>query len=190
MENYDFQNKEKHITGGYESSSYLYKLLHIGRINRSSNSAGYSICCYFQRWHPSIPLAFSDPVVTSVVSSDFADRLIVGSLWTQIGECRSQHCLASADSRLFWAGARPLQVDFLKNVVNLNSLHPSSFWISQGQTWVAYTDVGEERLLIPCFELLRILFFSSPALTRFFFSHLPVEFLCRPHSTPNQSYCE
>jgi len=171
-----------------DESSHTLKLIHTGFpfIDFKSNPNIYVIPCYFQPWLVENKCAVDNTIITQVVNSNLAGELICGSLWTKWKNLTETRKYSPFDSQVFWTGANPLSIIQLQNVINLSDLTPASFWITQGETWVICISFSEKKIIIPYFELLRVLFYNaSRRLTQYFFSQSPLELLCRSLSLPS-----
>ena len=170
-----------------DESSPTLKLIHTGFpfIDSEYNPDMYVIPCYFQPWLVDEGRAANDTIITQLINSNLAGELICGSLWTKRKNSTKTRQYGPFDSQVFWAGANSLSIIQLQNVINLSDLTPASFWMTQGETWVVCVSFGNKKIIIPYFELLRVLFYhASPRLTQYFFSQSPLELLCRPLNLP------
>jgi hypothetical protein len=164
-----------------------YQLLHIGRVMRVPPSH-YTITGYFQPWQ-------KEPFLQSLALPEArqidicrTESLIPGSLWTATGTQLVKRNPLITEHRVWFAGAQAFRIAQLHELLDLDKLLPSPFWASQGETWVAVVDRGSERLLIPCFELLRAFYYhAGERLIRYYFSQLPLDLLCYPKLVPTRS---
>lgn len=158
----------------------MLKLIHVGNSFIDISSKLYVIPCYFQPWSEEENCPKSNSILTYVASSSIAGQLICGSLWTDFDTPYISGVTTSPDSQIFWAGADLKSAVLLKDLVNPSALTPSTFWLDKGNTWVICIALKNKKVIVPYFELLRILFYNaSRRLTKFFFSFLPLSLLCR-----------
>jgi hypothetical protein len=165
-------------------SAACYQLIHLGSLAYGP-ALEQSITGYFQPWHNQAFLTSSLLPVERQIAIHHAAILVPGSLWDAQGMRHTEDCLPPAEYRVWFTGAHPLHVARLRDIIEPACLCPSSFWATQGETWVAVVDYKGEQLLIPCFELLRAFYYHAGArIIRHCFSQLPWDLLCRPHSAP------
>lgn len=158
----------------------MLKLIHVGNSYIDTSSRLYVIPCYFQPWSEEENHPLSNSILTRVVDSSIAGELICGSLWADSGTPCVHSVNTSSESQIFWAGTDLKSSFLLKDLVNPSALTPSTFWLDQGDTWVICIDLKNKKVIVPYFELLRVLFYKvSRRLTQFFFSFLPLNLLCR-----------
>jgi hypothetical protein len=148
----------------------------------------YAITGYFQPWQNQ-PFMHSHALPEArQIDIRRTANLIPGSLWNANGTQLSTHNPLLTEHRVWFAGAKPFQIAQLRELLDLHYLLPSPFWVSQGDTWVAVVDRGSERLLIPCFELLRAFYYHvGERLIQYYFSQLPLHLLCYPQLAPTHA---
>ncbi|QNH62786.1 hypothetical protein [Hymenobacter sediminicola] len=170
--------------GQYEESHYsatVHKLIYVGSPFKDTKSDIYAIPCYFQPWLHTKNLPADLPISAHLVNGNKAGELVCGSLWTDTVGTSKPIYHNNSDFEVFWTGSKALFAVLLKNVINPGALSPSSFWIKKGDTWIICIEFNNKKIIIPYFELLRVLFYqASKRLTQFFLSYLPLELLCRP----------
>ncbi|WP_460500894.1 hypothetical protein [Hymenobacter agri] len=163
-----------------------YQLLHVGPLSHLP-PLHYKITCYFQPWQQETFLTSNAEPVARQIDIRRAAHLIPGSLWDSNGKAYTSRSPPVFEHRQWFAGARPYRLVQLREIVELTELPRPAFWTSQGDTWVALLDHGKERILIPCFELLRFFYYhAGPRVIQYLFSQLPLNLLCRPHMSPSR----
>ena len=161
-----------------------YRLLHVGAATHLPSDE-LTITGYFQPWQQQPFLASASMPLARQIAIHRTESLFPGSLWDAQGVGQARPASCPTDQRLWYAGARPFEIVRLREAVDLTDLVPAAFWALQGDTWVAVVDHGTERVLIPCFEVLRALYYhAGERFIRYCFSQLPWSLLCRPALAP------
>jgi hypothetical protein len=169
-----------------DKSTSVYKLIHVGLPSTDHSLGIYTIPCYFQPWSAEQNCALSSNVTTRIINSCLAGDLNCGSLWSTWQTKITESPCRNAESHIFQISNNPVLLNNLQDIINPATLTPSSFWAGQGRTPVIYLECNGKNIIIPYFELVRALFYNaSQRLTRFFFSQLSLESLCRPFDAPS-----
>jgi hypothetical protein len=163
----------------------LYKLIHIGKPHVDYINRGYEIPCYFQPWVLHSNCAASDNILCHSLNSTFAGEIICGTLWEKAGGLDKKEYILPTDYHTFTIESETLYAHHLSQVVEVQFLTLPKFWMQHEDTWVICLKSGNKRVLIPYFELARVLFYqTSRRLTDFILSQTPTQFLCRPLVAP------
>lgn len=167
-------------------SQECYQLLHVGPLSHLP-PLHYKITCYFQPWQQDPFLTSNAEPVARQIDIRRAAHLIPGSLWDSNGKTYTSRFPPVFEHRQWFAGAQPYRIVQLREIVESKELPLPAFWTSQGDTWVALLEHGKERILIPCFELLRFFYYhAGPRVIHYLFSQLPLDLLCRSHMSPTR----
>lgn len=175
------------IRDKYNNKGEYLKLIYVGDRSYDRESASHVLLCYFQPWLLPQNSPLNSPIITRAINIYLAGSLICGSLWVDSLELSRFEYHDNSESQVFELGTRKVSAVLLKNIINPVTLVPEAFWLTKGNTWVICVELYEKNIIIPYFELLRILFYqASNRLTRFFFSFLPLDSLCRPIISPKE----
>jgi hypothetical protein len=181
----------------------LYQLVAHGKINRKRNSTNqYEMSLYFVE--KSARDGFRHPVggpqITKVSMAD-SHAFLLGSLWDPDGNRVStgQYVINTVTNKThrifsslysFWLGGHQSvarRLDSLITPSNLASISPLArlFLTAAADSWVLTRQVGGRTILVPCFELLRLLFYEAgPGLLAHYFSREPLDAICAAINAP------
>ncbi|RZJ93065.1 MAG: hypothetical protein EOO60_06125 [Hymenobacter sp.] len=181
----------------------LYQLVAHGRINRKRNSTNqYELRLYFVE--KSAQDGFRQPVselLSCRVSVADSHAFLLGSLWdaagnrvsagqyvTDTGTGRTHHLFSSLYSfRLGGHQSIARRLDSLFTPTTLTSTSPLArlFLSTASDSWVLTRQMGGRTVLIPCFELLRVLFYEvGPGLLAHYFSREALDTICTAIAAP------
>jgi len=163
------------------------KLIHVGNLSYEPESGSYKFFCSFQPWLLPQDSPSNLPIVTRTIGIKSAGNLVCGSIWSDSLELSKFKYKDNSEAQIFELGTDEISIVLLKDIINPTIFTPESFWLAKGNTLVILIKLYEKHIIIPYFELLRVLFYqASYRLTKFFFSFLPLDSLCRPSIIPKE----
>jgi len=119
------------------------------------------------------------------ISMQLATMLIPGTIWSANGQLVSKESNAYAEQRTLKLGRRAPTLRRLVDLFPLEKQRPLILRDSSPDTWYAVVNGENEKILIPCFELLRAFYYKGTGrLSNYFFSRLPLNVLCWPIAEP------
>ena len=115
-----------------------------------------------------------------------ATMLIPGTIWSANGKLVREGDNTYSERRTLIMGKRAPILRRLSQLFPLERKRPLILRDTSPDTWYAVINGENEKLLIPCFELLRAFCYNGASgLISYFFSRLPLDALCWPIATPN-----
>ena len=166
----------------------LYKLILVGKPIHDESAGACRILCYFQPWLVAQNIAASEEILSHAINSTFASKLICGTIWIHSEEPDKTNHILPADYKCFTINPGLINAQRLRDLIPLEALSPSKFWAVHNDTWMVCINSNDTKIIIPYFELLRVLFYNiSRRLTDFIFSQASINSLCIPIEHPNES---
>ncbi len=167
----------------------LYKLILVGKPFQKVGIGTCHIICYFQPWLVVQNIPASEDIISYAISSVYAGKLICGTIWTHDKDSgKKESYILPTDCYTFNTSPGTLYAQRLKHVLSAEALSPSKFWKIHNDTWVICVNSGHKKIIIPYFELLRVLFYNkSLRLTDYIFSQKPINSLCSPLIFPDRN---
>jgi hypothetical protein len=163
-----------------------YQLLHVGYMrNIPTNPLDQEVLAYFQVAPKSNSPIFEPELVVQPINMQRAALLIPGSQWSTDGYLLSDSSHTYPDHRVISLGANVPRLQPLSKALPIGTVLPPALHTALLSAWYTVLDVGRERILIPCFELLRAFYYQAGGkLVDYFFSRLPIEAVCWPIMPP------
>jgi hypothetical protein len=168
-----------------QAASY-YQLLHVGRVRHlPASPLDQEALVYFQVGPGPDGEPIGSGLVAQQVNMQRVALLIPGSRWSASGQLLSDGSHAYPAYRTVALGAHVPHLCRLSQVLPAGTVLPPVLHAALRDAWYAVVDAGAERLLIPCFELLRAFYYQAGGkLVDYFFSRLPLEAVCWPIMAP------
>jgi hypothetical protein len=116
------------------------------------------------------------------------NRVSTGQYITDKGTNKTHHLFSSLYS--FWLGGHQSIARRLDSLLSLDQLANTSplarlFLSAAAESWVLTRQLGGRTILVPCFELLRVLFYEAgPGLLAHYFSREPLDAICTAITAP------
>jgi hypothetical protein len=162
-------------------SGGCYQLLFVGGMRRQPGSSmEFEIGLFFQ-FRPSACHTYTveGDILQRYVHYHHAPLLVAGSLWTEEGKLIATGATLLKAQRSISFGEHVSQTSTFSNLFSDFSSMPIHLHPTQKDSWCMVLKSERETILIPCFEILRALFYRVEAiLLDLFFSQLPLKLFC------------
>jgi len=169
-----------------QEENAFFKLIHVGKPQRNYKTGSYHINCHFQPWSTEQNCPINNDILIHCINSTFAGELACGTLWTNKNIKNKAKYTRPTEHQNFHTGPNKLYAKLLKFAINTESLTPKDFWRKQEDTWIISIEYDDKIIIIPYFELIRVLFYqTSHRITNFLLSQTPLDQLCRPLTSPS-----
>jgi hypothetical protein len=169
-----------------DSPDIYYRLIEVGAIrSQQANNLEPDALVSFKATQFDGTIIPNAEIIVQPLPMQFAASFVPGSIWSANGEFISEGGHIYSERRTLKIGKR---VPILKRLSQLSPSKtnlPEVLQIASPDTWYAVFNTGIEKIIIPCFELLRAFCYQDArGLSNYFFSRLSLDMLCWPIAEP------
>lgn len=174
------------LSAPLDPKATYYQLSEVGAIRpQQSGHLAPEALVYFTEIRQGDFAAPNAKRILQPISMQLATMLIPGTIWSANGQLVSKEGNVYVERRKLKLGRQAPALRRLVDLFPLEKKRPLILRDSSPDTWYAVIDWENEKLLIPCFELLRAFYYKATGrLSNYFFSRLPLDTLCWPIAEP------
>lgn len=169
-----------------DSPDIYYRLIEVGAIrSQQANHLEPDALVSFKATQFDGTIIPNAEIIVQPLPMQFAASFVPGSIWSANGKFISEGSHIYSERRTLKIGKRVPVLKRLSQLSPSKTNLPAVLKTASPDTWYAVFNAGTEKIIIPCFELLRAFCYQDArGLSNYFFSRLSLDMLCWPIAEP------